>query len=101
MNKLFAWDELSCEVTEREPADLFFCNAEGGWDSEGFLYGPNDEHGEAPNDYKHGDPCVEVRTNGRHIALETWCETKEEADRRFAWHERYVEEMRGENAVDE
>jgi hypothetical protein len=86
MNKLFAWSELD-DLTERTAEDLFFCNAEGGWDSVGFLYGPIGDS--IPNGYKHGDPVVEVRDCGRFVALETWAPNIEEADRRFRWHERY------------
>lgn len=97
MNKLFTWDELDSTITEREPADLFYCNAEGGWNSEYFLTGP--EGDEDPKDsppsvwYKYGEPAVEVRTNGRHVALETWCETIEEAARRFAWNKVFRDQM--------
>jgi hypothetical protein len=91
MNKLFTWDDLECVIQEREPADLFFCNAEGGWDSEGFLYGPEGDG--IPNHYKHGEPAVEVRNCGRFMALETWAPDAIEAVRRFRWHERFVQVM--------
>lgn len=88
-NHLYAWDDGDCEIKERDPEDLFFCCAEGGWESVGFLYGPTGD--EIPNDYKHGDPVVEVRDGGRFIGLETWAPSIEEADRRFRWHERYAQ----------
>ena len=89
MNKLFAWDEVSEEVAEREPADLWFCNAEGGWDSQGFLFGPEDGDEMPPAGWEHGEPVIEVRDCGRFVALETWAPNKEEAIRRFRWHEAF------------
>lgn len=69
-NKLFVWDELENEIQEREPEELFECNAEGGWTSETFLH---DENGNA----------VEVRTTGRHYGLETWAPNLKAARIRF------------------
>ena len=69
-NKLFTWDELSDEVEERDPAELMERNAEGGWLSVEFMPGGK----------------VEVRTQGRHIALETWAKDAEEATVRFMDH---------------
>jgi hypothetical protein len=94
-NHLYTWDDLECEITERDPYDLFMCNAEGGWVSEGFLYGP--EGDEIPNMYKHGDPVVEVRDCGRFVGLETWAPNREEARRRFRWHDRFRDIENEEN----
>jgi hypothetical protein len=80
MNKLFAWCEIDNELAERNPEDLFRCNAEGGWVSEGWN-----------GDTEYGKPIIEIRTNGRHVALETWCETAEQAHRLFMSHSTYAE----------
>lgn len=81
MNKLFGWDELSDEVQEREPEELFACNAEGGWVGEGWSE----------------DGKVEIRNDGRHIAMETWAPNAEEALVRFkAARPHYFEEEEGE-----
>lgn len=71
MTILFAWDELSGEIQPREPQELAASNYEGGWTGEGWVEGLPDE------------TPVEIRTTGRHYALETWCNTPEEAHERF------------------
>jgi hypothetical protein len=79
-NRLFAWCEIDNELQEREPEDLFRCNAEGGWIVEGW-YGNTE----------YGQPVVEIRTNGRHVALETWCGSREEAHWLFMEQRPYKE----------
>ena len=80
-NKLYAWDEIDDEIRARDPEDMFRCNAEGGWVSEGWLEG----------DVTYGKPVVEIRTNGRHYALETWAKSRFWAHHRFLKFSRYRE----------
>ena len=82
-NKLYTWDEISDEIQRRSAEDVFRCNAEGGWITETF-YSDSE-------DLAYGRSVVEVRTNGRHIALETWCSSKKEAHRLFMQNETYYE----------
>jgi len=88
VNKLFTWDDLDCEIKERDPEDNFRCNAEGGWDSLGFITA-----GDEGEPIPYGSPCVEVRDCGRFISLETWCANEEEAEKLFSIHERFVQVM--------
>jgi hypothetical protein len=84
MNKLFTWDELSNEITERSPEDLFRCNAEGGWYTKDFIG--------LENSLEHGMPVIEIRMDGyNHLALETWCETEEQAHEMFMQIPEYAE----------
>ena len=82
-NKLYTWCELDDDIQQRDPEDLFRCNAEGGWVSDGWLEG----------DVTYGKPVVEVRTNGRHLALETWAKNRFWAHHRFLKCERYREQF--------
>ena len=85
MNKLFAWDELDPRIMERDPENMFRCNAEGGWVSDGWLV-LDERYGNA-----YGEPVVEIRTNGRHQGLETWCQSAKKAHRLFMHSEVYRE----------
>lgn len=78
-NKLYAWDEIENTIAERDPEDIFRCSAEGGWIHVGW-YNANDP---TNPDIGHSDPIVAVLHTDRHLALETWAESIEEAHRRF------------------
>jgi hypothetical protein len=78
-NRLYAWCELDDKIEKRDPEDLFRCNTEGGWISEGWV------------DQLDLDHAVEIRTTGRHYALETWAPNKVEAHRRFMMFRIYKE----------
>ena len=67
-NYLFSWDELDFDLAKRTPEDLFRINAEGSWLSVGFIGDP-----------VYGMPVGEVRSDGRHIALECWAPNKKAA----------------------
>ena len=77
--QLFAWDEIQDEVQTRTARDLFRCNAEGGWTTEGWIEGLEPLE------------AVEIRTQGRHYALETWARTPLEAHARFMLFPAYAE----------
>ena len=77
--QLFAWDEIQNEVQVRTPRDLFRCNAEGGWTTEGWV------------DQLDPLEAVEIRTTGRHYGLETWAKTPLEAHQRFMQFRPYRE----------
>jgi hypothetical protein len=81
---LFAWDEIDRKLRIRSPISLFRCNAEGGWTTEGWVEGL--ELHEA----------VEIRTQGRHYALETWARTRQEAHARFMLFPTYAEYYEGD-----
>ena len=80
INHLYAWDEISGGIRRCDPEDLFRCNAEGGWVSAGWT-SPDNEYGTTTP--------VEIRTNGRHIALETWALNKTNAHLAFMQSETY------------
>lgn len=69
---LFAWDELANEVKERDPDELRECNQEGGWEYDGSL----------PNG-------VAVLRTDRHVALECWADTIEQAREMFSVRPEY------------
>ena len=81
-NHLYAWDEISNTIQRRDPEDVFRCNAEGGWISAGWA-SPDNEYGIT-------NP-VEIRTNGRHTALETWALNIHNAHLAFMTNEIYRE----------
>ena len=74
MKKLFAWDELGCELEERDPDELRALNEEGGWEF----------HHSLPNG-------VSVLSTDRHFALEVYAESKEEAHAKMMEFGTYAE----------
>lgn len=70
---LFAWDELSDNITEFTPEELFAANAEGSWLTEGFTE----------------DLKVEIRTTERHKGLSCFAASREEAHQLFMQVEVY------------
>jgi hypothetical protein len=98
-NRLFAWDEISTELSERNPEDWFRTAAEGGWTTEGW-YSPKARAG-GDGSFKYGLPVVEVSTQGRHAALATWCETWQEAHELFMEHDEYAAQYEADAAIEE